>query len=206
MAAERSIKGTVIVELVEDVRKLLVEGDLPQSEVEARLRPEDLEILEQNAVVPSKWYDVEFYRRLTELLRDSVGGGRNEFVRQRGFERGKKLIAAGLYQQLEYLGRSQVNRELDPKARFEAYGRDLKLLVTLSASLMNFARWSVVRDPVHEDRYRIEVHDASDIPDVLGWATEGIIDAMASSHGYAGLWRYERLAPDFIVFRMLRPV
>jgi hypothetical protein len=52
----------------------------------------------------------------------------------------------------------------------------------------------------------LEVRDATDFPDVFGWATDGLIDAMATSHGYAGLWHYERVAPDFIVFRMLRPV
>jgi hypothetical protein len=206
MAEKPSIKGAAIDETIEDVRKLLVKGELSQREIEARLRPEDLAVLEQPAIIPSKWYDVELYRRLAELLRDAVGGGCNEFVRQRGFQKGKKLIDAGLYQQMEYLGRSQLTRELDSKARFEAYGRDLKLFVTLSGSLVNFCRWSVARDPDHEDRYRIELRDAADYPEVLCWATEGLIDAMAAHHGLAGLWRYERVAPDFIVFRMLRPV
>jgi hypothetical protein len=202
MAQEPSIKGTVIGELVEDVCKLVDAGEISRLDLEAWLRPEDIEVLDQ-ATVPSKWYDLELYRRLCELLRDVSGGG-DEYLRERGFTRGRKLMAAGFYHQMEYAGRSQVARAVDPQTRFEAYGRDLKLFVTLSRSLMNFASWSVARDPDHEDRYRIEVRDAADFPDVLGWGCEGVIDAMASSHGLAGLWRWERIAPDFVVFRMVR--
>ena len=95
---------------------------------------------------------------------------------------------------------------MDAKGRFEAYGRDLKLLVTLSQSLLNFSTWTVVPDPDHGDRYRIEVRDAADFPDVLGWSTEGLIDAMAEVHGMSGLWRWKRISPDFVVLRMVRPV
>jgi hypothetical protein len=198
-----SIKGTVMVELVEDAVKLLDAGELSRHELEARLRPEDLAVLSE-PVLPSKWYDIELYRRLSELMRDVAGGGRNEYVRERGFARGQRLIKAGLYQQMEYVGRSEVARAEESQARFKAYGRDLRLFVTLSGSLLNFASWSVVVDPDHEGRYRIEVRDVADFPDVLGWGCEGVIDAMASFHGLAGLWRWERLAPDLIIFRMVR--
>jgi hypothetical protein len=201
-----AIKGSVINDLVEDVRKLVAEGELSRHEIEARLRPEDLAVLDAPTLLPSNWYEVETYRRMAELLRDEVGGGRNEYLRQRGFEKGKKLIDSGLYRQMEYLGRSQVTRELGAKARFESYGRDLRLLVTLSGSLLNFATWAVTQDPDHADRYRIEVRDAADYPEVLGWATEGLINAMADRHGLMGLWHYERPAPDLIIFRMARPV
>jgi len=205
VAQKPCIKGTGIASLVEDMRKLISDGGISQRDVEARLTAEDLALLEE-PTAPSQWYDIHSYRRLTELLRDVEGEGRDEYVRERGRARGKKLIEAGLYQQMEYLGRSRVKRTMDPKSRFEAYGRDLKLFVTLSQSLLNFSTWTVVPDPDHGDRYRIEVRDAADFPDVLGWASEGVIDAMAEVHGLAGLWRWERIAPDFVVYRMLRPV
>ncbi len=204
MAEESCIKGTAITDLVEDTRKLLSNGKISQREIEARLTAEDLALLE-DPVVESRWYGIQSYRRLTELLRDVEGDGRDEYARGRGRARGQKLIEAGLYQQMEYLGHARVTRAMDPKARFEAYGRDLKLLVTLSQSLLNFSTWKVLPDSEHGDRYRIEVRDAADFPDVLGWASEGLIDAMASAQGKSGLWRWERVAPDFVVFRMLRP-
>jgi hypothetical protein len=203
MAQKPSIKGTVVAELVEDTLKLLDKGEVSRNDLEARLRPEDLALLDQ-PVVASKWYDIELYRRLSELLRDLDGGGSDEYIRERGFTRGKKLMEAGLYQQMEYVGRSQVTRESEPQARFEAYGRDLRLFVTLSGSLLNFGRWSVERDPDHDDRWRLAVQDAAAFPDVLGLACEGLVDAMATTHGLAGLWRWERLGPDFVVFRMVR--
>lgn len=205
MAEKPSVKGSVVAETIENARKLLEEGRLSRDELEARLRPEDLALFEQPTNV-SKWYDLGFYERLAELLHDVEGELREEYFRRKGYARGQRLIEAGLYQQMEYVGRSQVARQLDPKARFEAYGRDLKLFVTLSGAILNFSRWSVARDPDHDDRYRIEVRDAAAFPDFLGWGSEGLINAMASAHGLPEIWRYERLAPDFVVFRMLRPV
>jgi hypothetical protein len=204
MAQNPCIKGTAIASLVEDMCKLLSDGKISQREIEARLPAEDLALLEE-PLVTSQWYGIQSYRRLTELLRDVEGEGRNEYVRERGRARGQKLIDGGVYQQMEYLGRSRVKSSMDAKARFEAYGKDLRLLVTLSQSLLNFSTWTVVPDPDHGDRYRIEVRAAADFPDVLGWASEGLIDAMAEVHGMSGIWRWERVAPDFIVFRMLRP-
>ena len=205
MAQKPCIKGTAISDLVEDTRKLVSEGKISQREIEVRLTAEDRALLEE-PVVASQWYGIQSFRRLTELLREVEGEGRDDYVEERGRARGHKLIEGGLYQQLEYLGRSRVKSAIDAKARFEAYGRDLKLLVTLSQSLLNFSTWKVAPDPEHADRYRIEVRDAADFPDVLGWASQGLIDAMAAVHGMSGIWRWERVAPDFIVFRMLRPI
>ena len=205
MAARPSVKGSLVAETIENVRKMREEGVLSPGELETRLRPEDLALLEEPTHL-SKWYDVGSYQRLAELLHDVEGGPREEYFRSKGFARGQKLIAAGLYQQMEYVERPKVAQEMDPKARFEAYGRDLKLFVTLSGAILNFSSWSVAPDPDHADRYRIEVRDASAFPDFMGWGSEGLINAMASRHGLRDIWRYERIAPDFVVFRMLRPV
>lgn len=205
MAEKPSVKGSVVAETIENTRKLLEEGSLSPGDLEARLRPEDLAMFDEPTNV-SKWYDLEFYRRLAELLHDVDGGPRDEYFRKKGFDRGHKLIAAGLYQQMEYVERPKVAQELDPKSRFEAYGRDLKLFVTLSGAILNFSHWSVALDPDHSDRYRIEVRNAAAFPDFMGWGSEGLINAMASRHGLDDIWRYERIAPDFVVFRMLRSV
>jgi hypothetical protein len=205
MAEKPSVKGSVVAETIENARKLLEEGSLSQADLEAALRPEDLALFEEPTNV-SKWYDMEFYRRLAELLHEVDGGPRDEYFRKKGFDRGHKLIEAGLYQQMEYVRRPKVAREQDPKARSEAYGRDLKLFVTLSGAILNFSRWSVAPDPDYPDRYQIEVRDAAAFPDFMGWGSEGLINAMASRHGLDDIWRYERIAPDFVVFRMLRPV
>jgi hypothetical protein len=114
------------------------------------------------------------------------------------------MIEAGLYQQMEYARRAQVQEHADREARFRAYGHDMRLLVTLSGSILSFSRWTVEPDPEHDHRYRIVVDDAAAYPDALALATEGLIDSLASSHGMAKLWRFEREGRDRIVFRMTR--
>jgi hypothetical protein len=198
-----SIKGSVLVDLIEDLRKLRESGEIPQEDFQRRLRPEDLKALDA-PIVPGVWYDVEFYCRSSTLLCDALAGGDPTFLRQRGYERGVKMIEAGLYQQMQYARRVRVQEHSDPRARFEAYGHDMRLLVTLSGSILSFSRWTVEPDPEHDDRYRIVVADAAAYPDALALATEGLIDSLTSSHGMANLWRFERESRDRIVFRMTR--
>ena len=104
----------------------------------------------------------------------------------------------------EYLSRMQVAKSTDPKERFLAYGRDLRLLTTLSANLVNFSRWEARPDPEWPDRYRIEISEASDYPESLAWQTDGLVNRMSTQHGEPNLWRWERVRPDLIVFRMTR--
>jgi hypothetical protein len=204
MATEPSLKGSVITELIEDINKLITGGELSRESVERQLTSEDTATLETGIVV-SQWYSVQFYRRAAELLRDTVGGGRNEYLRERGLTKGRKLIEAGLYQQMEYASRAQVKEEVSPDKRFAAYGHDLRLFVSLSRSLLNFTKWSTIPDPDHEDRYLILVEEAAGYPDALAWATEGLIESMASTHGLSNVWSHQRTQPDRIVFRMSRP-
>jgi hypothetical protein len=198
------MKGSLINELVEDVRKLVGEGAISRAEVERRLTPEGLEILDSEIVV-SKWYDVRFYARCAELLRDTVGSGTNDYFFQRGLDKGKKLIEAGLYQQMEYATRTQVQDKRDPEERFRAYGKDLRLFISLSGSLLNFTRWSTCVDPDHPDRHMIIVEDTAAYPDALAHATEGLIESMAERHGLGNLWRHRRVG-NRIEFRMTRSV
>jgi len=88
--------------------------------------------------------------------------------------------------------------------RFLAFGRDLRLLTTLSASLLNFSRWQVQPDPEWADRYRIEISGTAAYPEVLVWQTEGLINRMASQHGEPNHLVLGAGAPDLIVFRMNR--
>ena len=116
MSDTPSIKGTVLSDLVEDVRALLEAGD---PDAEASLTPEDLQIMEKG-IAQAAWYDVRFYERLMTLMRDVRGHGRNEYVIDRGRERGRKLMEAGLYQQMEYVGRLQVTSAATMEERLAA--------------------------------------------------------------------------------------
>jgi hypothetical protein len=203
MGAIPSIKGSVFTAVVEDVRKLLQRGDVSREESARWLKPEDLALLDGEIFV-SHWYDVRAYARLNDLLRDVEGGGDVEYLREKGRHTAKRLLEAGLYAQLEYLQRAGVTRTTDPKARFEAFGRDLRLLTTLSGSILSFSRWVGKPDPQFADRYVIEVSDAKDMPEALCWRSDGFTNEMATQHGDKDLWTWKREKPDLVIFRMTR--
>ena len=203
MGAIPSIKGSVFAVVVEDVRKLLARGAVSPREAERWLQPDDLRLLESEISV-SHWYDVRAYARLNELLRDVEGKGSNEYLRQKGRETARRLGEAGVYAQLEYLKRAKVAKATGPAARSEAFGRDLRLLASLSGSILNFSRWTPMPDPGRGGRYLIEVSDAKDMPEVLCWRSDGFVNGMASLHGNQDLWTWERPQPDRVLFRMTR--
>lgn len=204
MAAIPSIKGSVFSAVVEDVNKLLAGDALDRREAARWLRADDIGLLGQEIVV-SHWYDIRAYTRMNELLRDVAGGGSNEYLRERGRDTARRLLEAGFYAQLEYLQRAEVSRRTDPQARFEAFGRDLRLLATISGSILNFSQWTP-RSESDARRYRIEVSQARDFPEVLCWRSDGFVNEMAHRHGDSDLWCWERPAADLVVFRMTRDI
>jgi hypothetical protein len=203
MGALPSIKGSVFAGVVEDVRKLVDGGAIARSKLGSWLQPEDLGLLDEKILV-SVWYDIRSYQRMCELLRDVAGNGSNEYLRERGRETARRLLQGGLYAQLEYLNRTEVAHAVGAQARFEAFGRDLRKLTTMSASILNFSVWTPNLDPTQAGRYLIEVSEAHDFPEVLCWRSDGFVNEMASRHGEGDLWRWRREGPDRIVFRMRR--
>ena len=200
-----SIKGSVMAGVAENVAKLLADGSVTRQELTERLNASDLALLDQE-VLASQWYDIQSYDRMNRLLLDVVGGGDVEYYREEGRKTARRLIAGGLYAQLEYLGRTQVASHDDPQARFEAFGRDLRLLNTLSGSILNFSRWTHRVDPDHERRYCLEVLDVDSMPDSLCWRSEGLMNGMAEAHGHDDLWYWDRSVRDRVVYRMCRSV
>jgi hypothetical protein len=200
-----SIKGSVFATVVESVNKLLAQGNVSREELSRWLKPEDVALLDQEVSV-SEWYDIRVAARMSELMRDVEGGGNNDYLRRLGKQSAKRLLEMGLYQQMEYLQNTQVQKAIDAKARSEAFGRDLRLLSTLSASIYNFAKWESIPDPEREGRYLIRISEAKNLPDVLCWRVEGFMNQMAAEHDEPDLWRWDRPKPDLVVFRMNRSV
>ena len=203
MAARPSIKGSVFAGVVEDVTKLLASGRASREEAARWLEPADFALLEEPVVI-TRWYDIHAYARMGTLLRDVEGEGSNEYLRDLGRKTARRLLESGLYSQLEYLHRTEVADAIDGPARVSAFGRDLRLLTTLSASILNFSRWTVHPDSKQAARYRITVTEARDFPEVLAWRSDGFVNEMATQHGQPDLWCWERAASDQIVFRMVR--
>jgi hypothetical protein len=205
MAAIPSIKGTVFTVVVEDTKKLLEGGQVSRRDAGRWLPPEDLALLDQPISI-SAWYDIRSYTRMSELLREIAGNGSNEYLRQLGRQTARRLLEAGLYAQLEYLSRVEVLRTQDGPARAAAFGRDLRILNTMSASILNFSKWGHRPDPDHAGRWFIEITEARDFPEVLAWRSDGFVNEMAARHGGEDLWTWSRVAPDHIRFRMIRDI
>lgn len=198
-----SIKGSVFSVLVEDIQKLLSAMRLKRDELARWLKPKDLRYLE-SPIQPFEWYDIRVYGRMSELLRDVEGGGSNEYLRKRGARNAKRLLDAGLYQQLEYTHRTLFSQESEKSARFEAFGRDLGRLTTISSSILNFGRTAHKPDPDRKMRWLIEVTQAKEYPEPLVWASDGFMNEMARQHNTPDLWVVERPEPDRIVWHMTR--
>jgi hypothetical protein len=208
MPSNPSIKGASISSLIEDVAKQRDSGRIPRELLEERLTEADRELLDRPVNVAS-WYDIHSYRRMAELLCETEGR-REDLMRERGAAAAKRLAAAGLYQQMETASRIDETRQLDESARFEAYGRRLKLIATLSGAILNFGEFRVVIDPDSPDRYCIEVHDAADMPELLAHTSEGFINAMAEmgaseSATRKSTWKLEQEA-GILRYRMTQPV
>jgi hypothetical protein len=205
MATVPSIKGSVFTGVVEDTRKLLESSGTSERDARRWLEPEDFALLEQPISV-SSWYDIRSYTRMSGFLREIAGGGSNEYLRQLGRQTARRLIAGGIYAQMEYLSRVEVLRQQDGPARVAAFGRDLRILNTMSATILNFSRWTHHPDTEHANRWFIEITEARDFPEVLAWRSDGFVNEMASRHSGEDLWTWSRIAPDHIRFRMIRDI
>jgi hypothetical protein len=202
MPSKPSIKGSAIVKVVEDATKLINGGDLSRAEAERWLQPEDLALLGKEVVI-SRWYDIGSYARMTQLLLEVVGHGDPEYLRERGRLTARRLLEAGLYAQFEYLQHTEVAQAQSSSERYAAFGRDLRILNTMSANILSFSKWTAQPDPLYKRRYVIEVTEAQDYPEVLCWTSDGLVNEMAAQHGNTDdLWHWKREAPDRIVFRM----
>ena len=205
MAAVPSIKGAAFSFVVEKTLKLVSTGAISRAELARRLTPAGLAVIDRPIVV-IQWYDICLYTRIMELLRDTAGEGRNEYLVRHGEEAAERLLQKGLYQQMEYLKRMDFGKESDPSTRYLAFGRDLRLLISLGPSLFNFGHQEVKNDPQHEDRYMLEISEASAFPEVFCWSTQGFNNRMAAVHDTPDLWRWERPRIDLVRYRMTRSV
>jgi hypothetical protein len=204
---EPAIKGTLFSAVVADLNKLIEQERISPEMLESRLEPQDISLLDEK-ISAAAWYDIHTYARMVELLCDVEGGGREHYWYERGVRAAKRLKKSGIYHQMDYLGRTMARGEIDPAARFNAFAKDMRLLLTIHASMLNFGDWRCVVDPDRGDRYRVEVRGIAGVPDGLFLAAVGMFDGMSeiSRSQSFRFWEFERIGPDFAVFRMTRPI
>ena len=202
--ASPAIKGTLFAAVVADLHAAIEAKSVTPEQLERQLEARDLSLLEEK-VNPAGWYDIHSYHRIVELLCDAEGGGHEGYWHARGERAARRMVEAGIYQQMDYLGRTLARRASDPAGRFAALGKDMRLLMTLHASMLNFGAWKCVVDPDHEDRYRVEIREVRGIPDGIFLAAAGMFNemsVMAHDPGTSLHWEFRRMSPDLVVIGM----
>jgi hypothetical protein len=198
-----SIKGTAFQSVVEDLRRLLETGRLSRDALEARLEAEDVRLMEEK-VLPGLWYPLASYGRFTELLMQVEGSGRTAYVVARGARAAERLFAAGLYQQLargDEIGEKK-------RANNERWSeQEANLMTSLAGAIFNVSRWRFVADPALPGTSRIEVSEATALPEVSRWAAQGFVEYTTSRlSGITTRVTSERPTPDRIVFTLRQGV
>ena len=109
-----SIKGTAYNSVHDDLQKMIANGRVKQSELEARMSPEELDMLDSK-VLATRWYPIETYRKMLALVAEKDTKGRAEdYLIERGWRAADRLKEAGIYRQLgaeESKGKSWAKRK-----------------------------------------------------------------------------------------------
>jgi hypothetical protein len=194
-----SIKGTAFQALATDLAGLIQAGRIAREAVAARLDAEDLQVL-QNAIVPSLWYPLACYRRMTELLWEIDGHGDPAYLLARGARTAERLFDAGLYQQMQRGEQIGTGKRARSEGWTESEGN---LLTSLAGAIFNVSRWRYRNQPGDPSVNRIEVSEAAELPDVSRLAAQGFIEYAASRiSGSKVRVSSERPTLDRIVFTL----
>jgi hypothetical protein len=191
---QAAIKGSAILSLIEDVGLCVEQGRVSAEELEVRLEPEDVALLGEK-VSPARWYPIEQYRRLTDLLFELTAQGRDfeTFLKTRGAAAAERLIQAGIYQQLDY---STAREQESP----EQARSDVRLRVSLIAVIVNRGSAHVEPDPERPGHTRIDLRAVAELPDCLGHTIAGFIEHCARARGTGGRWHMARVGADLMRF------
>jgi hypothetical protein len=168
------IKGTALASAVGDLLEFVERGRLTREQMEVRLRPEDLEIVDAK-ILPGDWYPIASYGRILDLL-GSVSGGGAAYHLQRGRRTAERLFASGIYKQLDRAVEQKQKAEADESAL-------IAIMLTVGRTLYNFGAWEMVRDTGSRRRLRFELRQMEALPEnaritiqgFVEWAAEHIV-------------------------------
>jgi hypothetical protein len=157
-----SIKGTAFQSAVEDLQRLLSEGQLSRDELERELDEDEVRLLDEK-VNAASWYPMELYARMIRLLAEKEARGRKEdYLVRRGTRAAERIRSSGIYRQLDL--------------RRETWGERVgQIVVTISGVMYNFTRWHIEEtDGVR--RFKVVVEDASEFPDEALYTAQGFVE------------------------------
>jgi hypothetical protein len=169
-------------------------------------------LLEQKTQAAA-WYPIQVYTCLRELLQGVEGRGQDQYSIDAGAASARRLIEAGLYQQLDYLKRWQEyvptgDRAIDQENQLALLRRQIMMVGTIHDSMFNFGTRKAIVDPEFQRRLQLETWEDGLLTRacrlaVLGFWNE--ISLQWSRRRKAGLW-YMVHHPDHYLMRMTRDV
>jgi hypothetical protein len=109
------------------------------------------------------------YAGLLELLRDVEGGGRDEYLVERGVRAAERLMQVGAYRHF-----------LQSAARWGE--RAGQAMIQLASAFYNFTEWTFSHDP-GRDTYALDVTGAREFPDAAGLTAQGFVQVLFTHMG-----------------------
>ena len=185
-----SVKGVVAERAVERVRALEAAGEIGRDELELRLEPEELALLDEK-LEPTLLYSVDAVAGLYELLVARSDRPRAELLREFGIENSRVVHhkhAVGFFIEEASKRRSGVP----------------ELLARVPTLLYDFGEWSCTQQP--NGSLRVEARDVAQLPDAFRYLMEGSMLALAAElSATAAHVESTRPEPATIVFEVRFP-
>lgn len=162
---EPSVKGTLVQAAVSELRELEQQGSVSRATLERDLKPDDLELLDDDLLV-SAWYSMASYGRILEAIAAAKGRDADEDSVETGRQGAHRLVKMGLY------------RQLDERTAERWEERVGKLLLSVASLLWNFGGWEWLG--MDETGFRIRFQGASPMPRSYALRTQGFVEYLAS--------------------------
>ena len=205
-----AIRGMIFKGMVDDLNLLRDQGRVSDMQIKGRLPAEDLALME-GEINLSGWYPLDCYARLIYLLCSVEGEGKDAYFVERERQSARRLMEAGLYQQLAFLPRLGEIAEQsagDESLLIVDFTGKVRLVVSMSAMAYNVGKWVVEPEPENPGRVRITVREAKAYFEPMRLAIEGFLNECAreTRPDCDHLFISERPAPDLILYRMTRDI
>jgi len=193
--ARQSAKGNIVMGSVIAVRRHRDAGRITPAELEKRLSPEAIALLDARIEIGS-WYPIDVFCSLLDLDWEIAGHHEIGYLERQGAVSADRLFDSGMYQQLDFAERS---KRVDTRKSLE---RQAKLITTINGALYNFLEVTVELSPT---ALQLRYANAASFSDALMHTSVGFMNQINHRQGSKRIWSARRVAPDVIVFTMELP-
>jgi hypothetical protein len=193
---EPAAKGTLVLGVVVAARRHREKGRISEAELELRLGPQALALIDQKIMIAA-WYPIRAFCELMDLNWD-LGGSRDpEFMRREGERSADRLFDSGIYPQMRFAEEARRAQTRDDLVR------QSRLISSVTGSLYNFLEIDVRAES--DGALEIVYGNAAEFSEALRYSTEGFMNQINKRQKSVRRWTSERAAPDRVVFRMPLP-